>query len=123
MCSLRARSFDWLSRAVSTSLANRALKVSGSTNGSVVGERFHKPVEAMLRKSARQLASDYSPPPWPPRPCQFSARLLQFRLKPRLVGMKGGVAVSQGFQFIEHGCHVARHANLIGPGVPEQRRF
>jgi hypothetical protein len=63
------------------------------------------------------------PPPWPPRPYQFGARLLQFRLKPRLVSMKGGMPVSQGFQFIEHDGHAARHADLVGPGVPEQRRF
>jgi hypothetical protein len=43
-----------------------------------------------------------------PRPCQSGACLVQFRLKPRLVGMKGGVAVSQGFQFIEHHGHIPR---------------
>jgi hypothetical protein len=37
--------------------------------------------------------------------------------------MKGGVAVSQGLQLIEHDGHIPRHADLIGPGVPEQRRF
>jgi hypothetical protein len=37
--------------------------------------------------------------------------------------MKGGMPVSQGFQFIEHDGHAARHADLVGPGVPEQRRF
>jgi hypothetical protein len=62
-------------------------------------------------------------PPWPPRPCQFSARLFQLRLETRLVGMEGSMFVRRGFQFIEHDGHVARHADLIGPGVPEQRRF
>jgi hypothetical protein len=56
-------------------------------------------------------------PPWPLRPCQFGARLVQFRLKSRLVGMKGSMFVRQGFQFIEHDGHVARHADLIALGM------
>jgi hypothetical protein len=31
--------------------------------------------------------------------------------------MKGGVFVRQGFQFIEHDGHVARHADLVGLGM------
>jgi hypothetical protein len=38
-------------------------------------------------------------------------------LEPRLVGMKGGVAVGQRLQFIEHADDVARHADLIGLGM------
>src|SRR3954468_22179470 len=32
--------------------------------------------------------SEQAPPPWSPRPRQFGARLVQLRLKPRLVGIK-----------------------------------
>ena len=56
-------------------------------------------------------------PPWPPRPCQFGARLFQFRLEPRPVAVQLSVAVGQRPQFIEHGCDVARHADLIGLGM------
>jgi hypothetical protein len=45
-------------------------------------------------------------PPWSPR-------LVQFRLKPRLVGVKDSMPISQRLQFIEHHGHVARHADLI----------
>jgi hypothetical protein len=39
-------------------------------------------------------APDQPLPPWPPRPCQFGARLVQLRLKPRLVGMKFGMVAT-----------------------------
>ena len=61
------------------------------------------------------LSPHQTSPPWSPCPCQFSVRLVQFRLKPRLVGMKGGVAAGRGFQFIEHDRDIPRHADLIGP--------
>jgi hypothetical protein len=49
-----------------------------------------------------------SPWPW---------RLFQFRFQPRPISMKGGMFVRQGFQLIEHGHHVPRHADLIGLSV------
>ena len=52
-----------------------------------------------------------------PCPCQFGARLFQLRLKPRPVGVQFGVFVRQGLQFIEHGGHIPRHADLIGFGM------
>jgi hypothetical protein len=55
----------------------------------------------------------------PPAP----AHLVQFRLKPRPIGVQLGMTVGHGLHFREHGGHITGHANLIGPGVPEQRRF
>jgi hypothetical protein len=43
--------------------------------------------------------------------------LLQLRREPGTVGVHLGVMVRHGPQFIEHGRHVARHADLIGLGV------
>jgi hypothetical protein len=37
--------------------------------------------------------------------------------------MKGGVAVSHGFQFIEHGRHVARHTQHVRPGCSGTTSF
>jgi hypothetical protein len=59
--------------------------------------------------------------PWPPRLLQFGARLVQFRLEPRSIGMQFGVTISQRLQFIEHDGHVARHADLIRLGVVSLR--
>ena len=42
--------------------------------------------------------------------------------EPRPVGMQLGVPIGQGPQFIEHGCDVARHADLIGRPWPYHRR-
>jgi hypothetical protein len=54
--------------------------------------------------------SDQPPPSRPPR-------LFQLRLKARPLNVKFNVFVGQSLQLIEHGCHVARHADLIGLGV------
>ena len=62
----------------------------------------------ILRKAARQLASDYSPPPWPPR-------LLQFRLEPCPISVHFGVTVGHAPQFIEHHGYIPRYADLVGP--------
>jgi hypothetical protein len=48
--------------------------------------------------------------PWPPR-------LLQFRRQPRPIGVKLGMAISHGPQFIEHHGHVPHHADLIRLGI------
>jgi hypothetical protein len=76
-----------------------------------------------MKSRRRLLPPEPTTPPRSPRPYQFGARLTQFRLKPRPVGVQFGVAVSHGLHFREHGGHITGHANLIGPGVPEQRRF
>jgi hypothetical protein len=58
------------------------------------------------------------------RACSISARAwVQFRLKPRPVGVQFGVTVGQGLQFIEHGGDVPRHADLIGLGVVGSKPF
>jgi hypothetical protein len=54
--------------------------------------------------------SDQPPPSRPPR-------LFQIRLKARPLDVKFNVFVGQSLQFIEHGCHVPRHADLIRLGV------
>jgi hypothetical protein len=49
-------------------------------------------------------------PPAPPR-------LLKLRLEPRSVSVQLGMVVSPGLQFIEHGGHIPRHADLIALGM------
>jgi hypothetical protein len=59
-----------------------------------------------------------SPPNHSPSPrphlFQFSALPLQLRLELRPVGVQLGMTVGHGLQFIEHGGHIPRHADLIG---------
>jgi hypothetical protein len=66
-------------------------------------------------------------PPAPAHLVQFRLKPrpigVQFRLKPRPIGVQLGMTVGHGLQFREHDGHITGHANLIGPGVPEQRRF
>jgi hypothetical protein len=63
------------------------------------------------------LKTHQSLPPWPPRLFQFGGQPVHIRLEPRPVSLQLGLPIGQRPQFIEHGCDVARHADLIGLGV------
>jgi hypothetical protein len=67
-------------------------------------ERLHIPQPVPLLPSSAE-----QPPPWPPR-------LLQFHLETGAIGVQFGMTISHGLQFVEHGGHIPRHANLIGLG-------
>jgi hypothetical protein len=93
------------SSAVKLNHAARALPVrcgDGSPSGVVFGSQRSAYFAGFFKMVplARRFASGL-------RGCAIyldsQKGLFQLRLKPRLVGMKGGVFVRQGFQFIEHG--------------------
>jgi hypothetical protein len=63
------------------------------------------------------LKTHQSLPPWPPRLFQFGGQPVHIRLEPRPVSLQLGLPIGQRPQFIEHGCDVARHADLIGLGM------
>ena len=68
------------------------------------------------------LKTHQSLPPWPPRLFQFGGQPVHIRLEPRPVSRQLGLPIGQRPQFIEHGCDVARHADLIGRPWPYHRR-
>src|SRR4051812_28288783 len=73
-----------------------------------------------VRKAGRWGLSLETQQPLSPRlsrSYQSGALPFQVRFQPRPVSMKGGMAVGQGSQFVEHHGDIARHADLVGLGV------